>query len=195
LILPLGQGQRKRTFLLKTGQSTSYVDHDDGYYEKGIAKAYTILTAGQYLGTTAITINGKTDTHSNNCVIDNNTGLMWSRYPSAGVGAASDGKLPFTVNVNGEGIFEYCAAANAASLGGHTDWRIPNVFELFTLLDQEAADSNPDSTAFPTYAYITPYTCTTYTSNTANALAVGFFAGGTNQYAKTSDRSLVLVRG
>jgi len=46
----------------KTGQTTSYVDYDDGYYEKGQTLSYTINT-GDELGT----------------VTDDNTGLMWKR--------------------------------------------------------------------------------------------------------------------
>jgi len=144
---PLGQGRRKRAFLLATGQTTSYVDYDDGYYEKGIVKAYTVLTTGQYSGTTDITLNGKTDSHSNNCVFDNNTGLMWSRYVSDSVGPNSNGTLPFTVNVNGEGIFEYAAAANTASLGEHTGWRVPNLFEWLSIISIQTG--LPNSTAFP----------------------------------------------
>ena len=106
-----------RNRMLKTGQTTVYVAGDDGTYQAGDAKRYSVLTAGQYAGTTNITLNGKTDSHSNNVVRDLNTGLMWSRYALASVGPNSNGTLPWTTNANGEGIFAYCAAANAAGLG------------------------------------------------------------------------------
>ena len=115
--------------LLQTGQVTSYgsgTGVDDGALQKGRSKSYTILTTGQYSGTTNITINAKTDAHSNNCVVDNRTKLMWSRYVSASVGPASDGKIPWTTKGSVEGIFTYVAAANAATLAGYSDWRIPN---------------------------------------------------------------------
>lgn len=35
----------------------------------------------------------KRDVHTNNCVVDNNTGLLWNRLPSASVGPASNGRL------------------------------------------------------------------------------------------------------
>ncbi len=145
-------GLAARGKLLKTGQLTQYGGYaDDGFYEVGIAKAYTVLTTGQFSGTTAIVLNGKTDTHSNNCVLDQNTGLMWSRYAAASVGPASDGKLPWTTNGSGEGIFAYVAACNAASLGGYTDWRIPNDLELKCLCDMEQPTAAPDAAAFPSW--------------------------------------------
>ena len=44
----------RRARLLKTGQTTSYVAGDDGALQKGIAKSYTVLTAGQFSGTSTI---------------------------------------------------------------------------------------------------------------------------------------------
>src|SRR3989304_6560831 len=114
--------------LLKTGQTTQYGGYeDDGYFEKGLSKLYTILTAGQHAGTTDITLNAKTDVHSNNCVYDQRTKLMWSRYLAGSVGPTSDGLLPWTTNVDGEGIFAYADAANAAELAGNDDWRGTNI--------------------------------------------------------------------
>ena len=107
------------------------------------------MDSGQYSGTTNITLNAKTDVKSNNCVLDNNTGLMWSRYVSASVGPGSDGKLPWTTNVDGEGIFAYADAANAASLAGYDDWRVGNLVELQSLVMVNPGSGVPDTTAFP----------------------------------------------
>lgn len=48
-------------------------------------------------------------------------------------------------------IFSLSAAARVAGLGGYTDWRNPNYFELVGLLDMEATTSAPDATAFPSW--------------------------------------------
>ena len=198
----LGTGGRiRRALLLKTGQTTSYgsgTGVDDGAYEIGVAKSYTILTAGQYSGTTNVTVNSKTDAKSNECVIDNNTGLMWSRTLSGSVGPASTGTLPWTTTGSGgtaEGIFVYVAAANAAALAGYSDWRIPNGFELLSLVDIEAASGVPDTTAFPVWATSNAWSSTTQPNVTNNAFQVSFLTGGAGGNAKTNNFLCALVRG
>jgi hypothetical protein len=47
--------------LVKTGQTTSYTDYDDGYYQKGITRSYTDNDDGT--------------------ITDNVTGLMWVKAP------------------------------------------------------------------------------------------------------------------
>ncbi len=162
--------------ILKTGQVTSYVDYDDAYYANlglGEAKEYLVLDAAgsQYDGTTNITINGKTDVHSNNCVLDLKTGKMWSRYVSASVGPANDGKLPWTTNVNGEGIFPYRLAANVAGLALYTDWRVPDKNEGITLMNAESATLVPDTIAFPAFPTTPVWSSTTFKPSTDFAFA------------------------
>ncbi len=209
--------------LLKTGQTTQYDSElDDGYYEVGVAKSYTVNTAGAQSGTTnvdlahyaggagAIAFNNTTkkitdsgnglaifktndviltssaanpgpftvttgnvageivcsgatftdetpagavtlykrEAISNNTVLDNNTGLTWLRYPSAKMGATSVGSMPWTGQLYD--IFAWCAACNAASVSGYNDWRVPNMFEGFSLCVHEVGGTRLDSTAFPT---------------------------------------------
>jgi hypothetical protein len=185
--------------LLATGQLTSYgsgTGVDDGALQKGIAKAYEILTLGQYSGTTNIKINDKTDVHSNNCVRDLNTGLMWSRYVSASVGPASDGKIPWTTNANGEGIFPYCAAANAALLAGYGDWRVPNDVELPSLRDMEQPKAQPNTVAFPSIPNQVYFTSTTNPENLANAMTCSLnSSGAVSHQVRTATGLLLLVRG
>ncbi len=183
--------------LLKTGQTTQYGGYeDDGYFEKGLSKAYTVLTTGQYAGTTTITLNGKTDSHSNNCVYDQKTKLMWSRYASATLGPASDGLLPWTTNGNGEGIFAYTAAANVAKLAGFSDWRVPNKYEIQTLADSEAPTAPPSTIAFPGFTTTTAFwTSTTNTTATTSAVGIAYDSGLPTSGAKTATKLLILVRG
>lgn len=196
------QTYRKRGFLLVTGQTTSYgsgTGVDDGALQKGIVKAYGVLTLGQYAGNTNIIINAKTDVHANACVFDSNTGLMWSRYVSASIGVASDGKLPWTttgVGVTAEGIFPYCAAANAAVLAGYSDWRIPNIYSLMSLVDFESPSLLPDSVAFPSFPADLVWSSTTRPTLATAAFTGNYLVGqfiGTTKTAATS--YCLLVRG
>lgn len=192
-----GLQQVRRGRLLKTGQTTQYGSTlDDGYYEKGVAKSYTILTTGQYSGTTNITLNAKTDAHSNNCVVDNVTRLMWSRYASASVGPTSNGLLPWTTNGSGEGIFAYAAAANTASLAGYSDWRVPNIYELYSLCEFEATTAAPDATAFPSFSTVSNYySATTGPNLTTSAMYLQFSGGQIARQDKALTGLVLLVRG
>jgi len=271
---PLAQGKAAgapagyTSKLLKTGQTTQRVSElDDGYYEVGVAKSYTVNTAGAQSGTTnvdlahyaggagAIAFNNTThkitdsgnglamfktndviltnsaanpgpftvttgnvageivctgatftdetpagsvtiskrEAISNNTVLDNNTGLTWTRYHPAKFGVASDGKMPATGVLYD--IYQYCAAANAASLGGHTDWRVPNAYEVFLLSDQEATTGYFDTTAFPTQNQ----DCWTSTNTPAASATHGHIFqrnnGDLNSAARTTALTTFLVRG
>jgi hypothetical protein len=125
----------------------------------------------------------KRESKSNNCVMDNNTGLMWMRdasnYP-AKMGLASDGKMPVTAVAYD--IFAYCAACNAAMVGGYADWRVPNINEFRGLLTVEPIGtiSGVDPTAFANHPTTTLY----YHSSTAmpaspTAYVLGVYSGHT----------------
>jgi len=258
--------------LLKTGQTTQYNDElDDGYYEKGVAKSYTVNTTGDQSGTTnvdlahyisvagAISFNNTTkkitdsgsglaifktgdiiltssannpgpftvttgnvageivcsgatftdetpagavtiskrEAISNNTVLDNNTGLTWLRYPSLKMGAKSNGALIYRESLYD--IWAYLAAANAASVGGYNDWRIPNVTELHTLAEYEYPQAYPNSTAFPSFgvslAGIWSSTVDVY-NGSARHYFYNYYAGGfENAYNAISTWFVLLVRG
>lgn len=263
-------GQQSRS--LQTGQTTSYHADDDGDLEKGIARSYTILNTGQYGGTSNIVINGKTHALSNECVRDNQTGLMWARYvPDAEIGPATDGKLfwdQWTLasktdisfdNVTGEIrsaasefdtgalcagrkltitgsasndgtytvssilagaittvegvadeaagatisvatvddlIWDMLSQANTNSLGGYTDWRIPNVTELFSITKMVSSAPFVNTTTFPSTPSEHSWTSTTYLAGTTYAECIDFqYFIVRNKTKKTEKYYLRLVRG
>jgi len=260
----------KRARLLVTGQTTQYNGElDDGFYERGLTKTYTVLTVGAYSGTSNIdlvhltdisiafaattpgtitdtnnqlamfktgevivvsgsvgndgvynvstgavagtirtteaTILGaagpsvsiaKREAHSNNCVLDRQTGLMWSRYTSAQyatMGTAGTGTMPWTGQLYD--IFQYCAAANTVSLGGYADWRVPNMFELGSLFNLEAATAVPDAVAFPSWPANYVWTSTTAADNNTIAVRADFARGRLDGNIKTITYFGAIVRG
>ena len=182
--------------LLATGQTTQYGGYDDdGLLRRGIPKNYTVLDAAQYAGTTAIVLAGNTENHSNECVQDNVTGLMWSRTVSgANVGPANNGLLPWTTAA-GHGIFPYIAAANAAELALYTDWRAPNRNELASLVDGEAPTALPDAVAFPAWPAAIVWTATTNPSAVAQGIVIRYVDGLHLAALKTATYYCALVRG
>lgn len=264
--MPIRQ-PRRACLPLKTGQLTQYSSElDDGYYQKGVAKSYTINTAGAQSGTTnidlphlintgisfdaaskeirctgacgvfkatggeVVVVSGasqaannaawttasatadkvvltttptdesagasitiaKRQAISNNTVIDNNTGLEWVRYPTTAMGTLGTGNMPWTGVIYD--IFAYCAVCNTANLGGHNDWRIPNIFELYSLVDCEAPNANMNSTAFPT-ADRDYWSSSTKPDATTNAWNIYFTSGYVWYAGKTLSKMVMLVRG
>lgn len=190
--------QEAFNMLLKTGQTTQYSSkEDDGYWQKGRDRAYLVLSTGQYSGTVDIVLNGKTHALSNNCVKDGVTGLMWARYvPGADIGPDNDGKLFWIDDTNDEDIFDFKDQANANSLGGHSDWRVPNYIELLSIV---VLENNPaiDATAFPSTQAGYHWTASTRKASTTMGWVVSFAEGHfVNQHDKATAKNYCrLVRG
>lgn len=182
-----------------TGQITQYSGvEDDGDLERGYARKYVALSTGDYSGTTNITVNAKTIAMENACVIDQNTGLMWMKYtPDSDIGAGTDGKLYWIDTTNNEDIFTFCDEANSEELAGHSDWRVPNVFELFSLVVMDIGIGAPyiDATYFQCVSMYY-WSSTTYPVDTTDALGIYFNQGGAVFKDKATYSAYVrLVRG
>ena len=184
-----------------TGQLVQYSGvEDDGDLEKGYARKYVALTTGDYSGTTNITVNSLTIAMENDCVVDQNTGLMWMKYtPDSDIGSGNDGKLYWIDSTNNEDIFTFCDAANTAELAGHSDWRVPNAFELFSLIVLDAGIGAPyiDTTYFQCVSDYS-WSSTTLPADTTHAAVIQFGAGSgltRAYYPKTTANYVRLVRG
>lgn len=68
------------------------------------------------------------------CVKDNVTGLIWEGKTASGMRAGSNGYTNWGDGRSGDAS-EYVAAVNGTALCGHTDWRLPTLGELETLVD------------------------------------------------------------
>lgn len=199
--LPMGSvvGISAAGRLLKSGQTTAYnvagrTSVSDGDTEYGLNQSFTNLTTGQYSGTTGITVNAKTDTHTNACVYDQKTGITWNRDPSASVGPANNGLL-FYDDTGGsdEDAYAFCDAANAASLSGHSDWRLPNVTEGWSLVLGETGPPYINQTYFPNVVSGYIVTSTTYKPATTSYIAIAFTAGIMVSRVKTTNSNFVML--
>ena len=193
--------------LLKTGQITDFTPagrttKDDGGFQRGIAGSkldaqYNILTTGQYAGTTNITVNAIVDAHTNACVFDKVTGLMFNREQTPLIyGTGAQGLLWDDTAGADEDIFKYCDQANLSALSNFIDWRVPNIEELYSLFNLEKNPSIPNITAFPVWPTPNIWSSTTSSNNTTRAKQV-FQVTGANITAsiKISTRDpVVLVR-
>lgn len=84
------------------------------------------------------------------CVKDNITGLMWEGKPTSGPRASTNKYANYGDGRAGDAS-AYVAAVNATALCGHTDWRLPTVNELQSLVDYGVDIPGPtiDANWFP----------------------------------------------
>lgn len=116
------------------------------------------------------------DNH-NGTVTDNRTGLTWQQ--------GEPGKMTWA------GALSYC---EGLSLGGHSDWWLPNAKELESLTDDSRYYPTIDTAFFPgtqTSDYLTSTTDVIFPHKARN---VNFFSGGSGTYTKGSSYNVRCVR-
>jgi PKD repeat protein len=88
-------------------------------------------------------------------VTDNRTGLTWQRSPDTG-----DGVLTTGDKLNWSSAQARPAALNAAHFGGYSDWRLPTIKELYSLIDFRGTD--PSGLSGTNTSTLTPFINTNY---------------------------------
>ena len=106
----------------KTGQTTSYVTGDDGYYQKGVASPSPRFTD-----------NG------DGTVTDNLTGLMWAK--NANIAGTTKTWVDAIAYANTLSLGTSCGSPR-------TDWRLPNRNELNSLSDVSNSPALPSGHPF-----------------------------------------------
>ena len=113
----------------KTGQTTSCHSGDDGDLQLGVLPEWSPSpgTQGAYTVNNGFTGTRFTD-HGDGTVTDNWTGLMWSKLTSHGI-------------LNWSDAIDYCNSyATGTEQDPVTDWRLPNINELHSLIDLSQSD-------------------------------------------------------
>lgn len=113
-------------------------------------------------------------------ITDNVTSLTWTKAPLDGV--------------TWQGALEHCSTL---TLGGESDWRLPNVNELLTITHYSANPVAPGPPfAIESTSWII-WTSTTYAFPAQRDLAwaVVFSSGRVDQFEKESEASCLAVRG
>ena len=111
---------------------------------------------------------------------DSVTGLMWQ-----------DDNDAQTIKKDWEGAKAYC---ENLTLGGYSDWRLPNIRELKSITDRTRANPaiSPNFTAIASNDY---WSSTTAASNSSYAWSVYFSYGYDDRFDKTSSSYVRCVRG
>lgn len=153
-----------------------------------VADSRTICP-GKLLPTPRFTIQAD----NTNCVVDNLTGLMWTRHAS----------------LNGTNLLtwkEAIAFCKNLDYGGHKDWRLPQIREFYSIMNTNYTRpmlSNTEGTAKwkegdpfkgvkeygPGHCYY--WTTTTTAGEPAGAWLVTFFSGGISQEGEETGKGYV----
>jgi len=138
--------------------------------------------------------------NSSDVVTDNKTGLMWARCP-AGYGWMEDGNRTCTVLAGGVvGLMSWSSALafasdNADSYLGYSDWRLPNVKELASIIERRCAGYAVNHDVFgPVVTFSSKYWSNTHVRESGSARSVNYSSGNISVDTPTSSLLVRLVR-
>jgi hypothetical protein len=118
---------------------------------------------------------------------DNNTLLMWEKKEAGNFEGDECLTTPHSVHTTctwAEATGPWIAAINAANLGGHNDWRVPNVRELQSIVDYSKINTASSLPGFSGAGHY--WSSTTYAGNSSNAWFVDFVYGSMDNADKIS---------
>jgi hypothetical protein len=123
-------------------------------------------------------------------VTDNATGLMWEQKTAGGSGGLHDMNNSYTW---ADAFDTFIVGVNAENFAGHNDWRLPNCFELESILDlgRYFPSINPIFVNTQSDNY---WSSTTRASSTDDAWLVYFGDGDVHTGNKTNSRYARAVR-
>jgi hypothetical protein len=112
--------------------------------------------------------------HGNGTVTDNHTGLMWTKNA--------------THTTEGTAWSEAIAFCNNLELAGYSDWRLPNIRELYSLIDfSKSKPALPADRPFEGIQEMHYWSSTTYEADTNTAWVI-YFSNGATGYAEKKDQ-------
>jgi hypothetical protein len=123
-------------------------------------------------------------------VTDNITKLEWQ-----GCAAGLSGDVCATGSASTKTWSDALASCNSLNWGGHNDWRLPDRYELQSLVNYNTYNPAIDTTAFPGTPSNWFWTSASYAYNTSNAWYVDFSYGDVNNNSKTNNYYVRCVRG
>jgi len=119
----------------------------------------------------------------NGVVTDSQTNLSWQNDYTDNAGNIK--------SASWTGALAYCKALNLDGLG----WRLPNIKELTTIIDDTSTNMVKTNTVLSLIGQNNYWTATTYSNTTTSAWIVSFDTGNQNTRVKTQSNYVICVRG
>ena len=135
-------------------------------------------------------------TISDNTIIDNTTNLEWQRcrlgttWDASANGCADDG-----VSDNETYTWEQALEAAASNaLNGGSDWRLPNIKELASIVEEACYNPAINLELFPNTPSDGFWSSSPYADDSGHAWYVNFYYGYGNDYYRNTSEYVRLVR-
>ena len=125
--------------------------------------------------------------NGNGTVSDTRSGLMWQQDTARDAGGNYDA-------MTWKEALAHCANLELP-LGGYTDWRLPTIKELRSLVDYSQYSPSINRNAFPDTVSSYYWSSTTYANGTSYAWYVYFNGGYGGTYGKSNGSYVRAVRG
>ena len=123
-------------------------------------------------------------------VIDTETGLMWQRCVAGATGDDCTGGSLESLSWQAA-----LALADSSGFAGFSDWRLPNLAELRSIMAYDRHTPAINATVFPTSSAAMSFWSSSPSTNAANALAISFATGADESTPRSTDTLRVrLVR-
>ena len=170
----------KRTLLMKQTDDLTGQPKEKLIMRSQMNKIYIAISlVCLYVLLSGVALAGTLTDNGNGTVTDSGTLLMWQKGENSPM--TWEAALPFC-----EGL----------SLGGVTDWRLPNIKELSSLVnDAKMTEITIDTTMFPGTHSASYWSSTTNSANSVMAWEVLFSYGSSNCSSKINSLYVRCVRG
>ena len=131
--------------------------------------------------------------HHNGTVTDTRTGLMWKVCAEGQTwnGSGCDGTA---AEMTWQAALAHAQDAQFPSGGGHSDWRLPNLKELRSLVEECRTSPAINDSIFPQAPSSYFWSGSPYARDSDSAWGVGFSSGNANNNNRNTQRSVRLVR-
>ncbi len=123
------------------------------------------------------------------------TNLIWKVCSEGQTWANGDCTTGTITTHNWQGALQIPQNLNALGYADYTDWRLPNIKELKSIVERQCYSPAINKTIFPSTASSYYWSSSPFADLSRNAWIVHFNYGGDGSYGRDNDGHVRLVRG
>ena len=141
----------------------------------------------------ASTPSGQLNNNNDGTISDAKTGLMWKQCNE---GSTPTDCLPISPSFTWQQALQQPQTLNASGgFAGHSDWRLPNIKELRSIVEEQCFSPSINSAFFPNTAGTVFWSSSPHAGDAAIAWYVDFNFGRSGSSLRTHTWEVRLVRG